>query len=281
MNSQYITKQTENASVFYQIDHPKFSARITEFGAQLLSFIPAGKQDLLWLSTSSVLDGSKAIRGGAPLCWPWFGPAEGEFIGEPQHGYIRTVTWTLTSFVETDAGVELVMQPNLSKELIDSLGLNVQVRYVLGEDVEIELFTTNISTTAKPLSQAIHTYFALDDINSHKLLGLTSISYVDKLDDSKQKIQNNGVVITEHTDRVYLTSQDKVTLVNSGKNVDITGTGHDSIVVWNPWLDVAKNMGDFDDNGYKNMICVEMANTRGLVLEANGQYTLTQKINAS
>jgi glucose-6-phosphate 1-epimerase len=280
MNSQFITKQTVNSSVFYQINHPNFCARIAEFGAQLLSFTPTGKQDVLWLSKQAQLDGSKAIRGGAPLCWPWFGPAQAEYIGEPQHGYVRTLTWSLKSFVETDSSIELIMKANLAKELIDSLGLGLQVRYVLGDNIEIELTTTNLSNKPKPLSQAIHTYFALDDVNDHTLLGLNKVSYIDQLDDSKQKIQNGEVVITEHTDRVYLTSQDNVTLLNTKQQVDIVGVGHDSIVVWNPWQDVAKNMGDFDDNGYKNMICVEMANTQGLVLAPNSQYTLTQKINA-
>jgi glucose-6-phosphate 1-epimerase len=282
MNNQFVSKESLNSCVYYKIEHPKFAATISEFGGQLLSFTPKDNQsepqDLLWLSESSPLDGSKPIRGGVPLCWPWFGPAQGDFVGEPQHGYIRSVPWSLINVAESDTSVEMIMQPNLTKELSQSLGLDVQVRYVFADTVSIELTTTNTSTEAKPLSQAIHTYFALDNVNDHKVLGLNQIRYLDNLDNAAEVIQDGDVVITEHTDRVYLTAQDKVTLLNGNKNMDILGQGHDSIVVWNPWQENAKNMVDFDDQGYSNMICIEMANTQGLVLQPQQVHKLVQLI---
>lgn len=283
MNNQFVTKESINSCIYYIINHPKFIAKISEFGGQLLSFIPKGnatngKQDVLWLSDSSSLDGSKPIRGGVPLCWPWFGPAQDDFVGEPQHGYVRSVPWSIDSVVETDTSVEMVIQPNLTKELSKSLGLDLQVRYVFSDNVSIELTTTNTSTETKPLSQAIHTYFDLDNVNDHKLLGLNQVRYIDKLGDSQIKIQDGDVIITKHTDRVYITSQNEVTLVNGNNIMNIAGEGHDSIVVWNPWQENAKNMVDFDDQGYKSMICIEMANTQGLVLQPQQVHKLVQLI---
>ncbi|GHB75485.1 D-hexose-6-phosphate mutarotase [Psychrosphaera saromensis] len=278
MNSQYITKATIDDGVSYQINHPKFSARITELGGQLISFTPQGKADVLWLSDSCPLDGSKPIRGGAPICWPWFGPASGLYAGEPQHGYARSVNWKLEHFEESEHAVELVLSPQLPKTLADSLGLSLKMRYVFTDNVEIELITKNTSTTPQKLSQAIHTYFAVDNIDDSQIIGLDEISYIDKLSHDRKTKQNGPVIINKHTDRIYLTAQDKVSLLNSNRKLDIVGEGHDSVVIWNPWQQNAKNMTDFDDLGYKKMVCVEMANTQGLVLEVNSCHSLKQKI---
>jgi len=278
MNSQYITKATIDDGVSYQINHPKFSARITELGGQLISFIPTDKAELLWLSDSCPVDGSRPIRGGAPICWPWFGPASGLYAGEPQHGYARTVKWTLEHFEESEHAVELVLSPNLPKTLADSLGLSLQMRYVFTDNIEIELITRNTSKTPQKLSQAIHTYFAVDDINDSQIIGLDNVSYIDKLSHDKKTTQNGPVKITEHADRIYLTAQEKVTLLSSNRKLDIAGVGHDSIVIWNPWQKNAQKMIDFDDDGYTKMVCIEMANTQPLVLQANDCHSLKHKI---
>ena len=278
MSYQYITtKKIDQLDTLF-ITHPKFDAQITLFGAQILSFIPAGETDVLWLSDTAQLSGDRPIRGGAPLCWPWFGPATGIYEGEPQHGYVRNVIWQLKAVEESEDKVILRLSPILPQPLTEKLGLQLEVTYEFSDALNMTMNTQNISQQERELSQAIHSYFALDDIKQSKLLGLKDSSFLDKLTNKSQK-QTQDVILTAATDRVYLNHESELILESPNRSLLITGQGHDSVVVWNPWQDGAKVMADFDDLGYLNMMCVEMANTQSLVLSPGESHSMTQTVN--
>lgn len=278
MNNPYIklVKKTDASDIF-QLVHPRFTAQISKFGGHLLTFKPTNQDDWLWLSSTAKLDGTKPIRGGVPLCWPWFGPATGEFAGEPQHGYIRSLDWELLLVEGDDKTLTVRLSPNLPSELSEKLGLEVYVEYKFSSKLKISLVTTNVSDKPLKLSQAIHTYFRVDNIQNTEITDLEECHYEDKLTkESNQQVST--IKIDQSVDRVYVTDQSDLSCKTNSTIRLISGAGHDSIVVWNPWKDLAKGMPDFDDDGYLNMVCIEMANTQGLILAPGKTHKLKQNI---
>lgn len=278
MKATYLTEKTQNGIDTWSIKHPLFQAKISSHGGHVLSFEPTGHQDLLWLSDSAHLDGSKAIRGGIPICWPWFGPSSGQYEGHPQHGYARTCNWTIVELEESNEVVKLKLIPQFSVKVQDLFPFELAMTISLSNELEITLHTKNKSDSAQPLSQAIHTYFAVSNINNSKLKGMENSQYEDKLT-GKTETQNGAIELSEAADRVYLTDACELVLADSVREIRIGGVNHDSVVVWNPWLEGAKGMSDFDDEGYKTMICVEMANTQGLELAPGENFDLTQSFS--
>lgn len=291
MEHQYISTTTLDSSVCYDIDHPCFTARISQFGGQLLSYIPKGKNEIIWLSNKAKLDGSKPIRGGAPICWPWFGPAKNEHKDEPQHGYVRNLNWNITHTTVNQQSMDIILSPQIPNALKHKISLTVELKITfsfetstpVGSSNACSIELTTINSTDKPqgLSQAIHTYFSIESISNCRITGLNDVNYIDKLDNQVVKNQQGDILITEHTDRIYITDLSSVDLQSQNMAVQISGKGHDSIVIWNPWVDNAKAMPDFDDEGYKHMICVEMANTQNLTLQPGQTHSLVQSITPS
>ena len=281
MQSQYLKIKSHNGKNIFQIQHPKFSATISEFGGQLLSFTPLEQDDLLWLSRSATLDGSKPIRGGVPICWPWFGPAKGVNEGEPQHGYIRQLPWQINEVVESNEQMTIRISPLLSEQLKQKLGLDVYVIFEFSDQATINIITTNISNSSIEFSQAIHTYFHVNDISKTVINELQDVDFIDQLEQGEIKNQQTPVIIDKAVDRIYLYKQSDISISTEHRDIDIKGIGHDSVVVWSPWITGAKNMSDFDNDGYKNMLCVEMALTQGYQLKPDETYSLSQTFSAS
>ena len=285
MSYRYVCTSKLGQLDVLSLSHPKFQAKISLFGAQVLSFKPTGQDDLLWLSQDAVLDGSKAIRGGCPICWPWFGPdavsegADGTKTKGPQHGYARLAHWQLLEVKETESEVDLLLVPVLSDEIKSSLPLKLECHLSFSDTLSISLITKNLGDRPVPLSQAIHTYFAIEDINNCQLLGLEDCRFLDQLS-GKMQTQNGSLTVEEHIDRIYFSNATCLKLDTPSRSIQIVNRDHDSIVVWNPWQSLAKEMADFDDMGFKRMLCVETANTQGLVLEPDQLHTLTQALSS-
>mgnify|MGYP001134411507 CR=1 FL=1 len=275
MTHQYVSYSKFGDLDTLKVSHPSCTAEISLFGGHLLSFAPTDQDEILWLSQSAKLDGSKPIRGGVPLCWPWFGPGKGENAGLAQHGFARTSLWQLDSVSETEQQVELLLSPRLDEAQRTSNSLSLQLKFVLSSSMEIQMISKNAGNKPVALSQAIHTYFKLEDVNQAKLLGIHGCQYFDQLT-TKNQTQESDVTISGACDRIYLCDNPSLTLVDGPRQIEIEGQGHDSVVVWNPWQQGAESMIDFDDLGYKQMICVEMANTQGLVLQPGESHFLSQ-----
>lgn len=276
MRTTYLKTETVNDQVVYKINHPKFSALIAQFGGQLLSFKDNSDNEWLWLSDSAVLDGSTAIRGGTPICWPWFGPSSNPSL--PQHGFARILKWDLISCEEDSSTVVVQLNCQLSHADIDLSSLSVVVEYILGDTITINVHTQNLTNKTLHLSQAIHTYLNVTSITETSVIGLDDICYIDKLNDDIESSHSDNLIINKHIDRVYKTDTNNTLVEAPDATYKITGDGHDSIVIWNPWQTLAKNMKDFDDLGYTQMLCVEMANTQDLQVGPKGSYTLSQTI---
>ena len=278
IESQFLTRQTIGNKNLFVFNHPLFSATISEFGGQLLSFIPVNQQELIWLSDCAIKDGSKPIRGGAPICWPWFGPAPEKFTNEPQHGYARNVDWEIIDLTATDKEVKVSLIPKFSPEISSSLGLNLKAIYTFSESVNIELVTENTSDKEFELNLAIHTYFSVGDIHQVQIDELAGQQYFDKLT-AQMSVQEQPLKVQQAMDNVYQFDKSELLIKTQDRDIKLSQQGHDSIVVWNPWQQGAEAMADFDDRGYLSMLCVEAALTQGFKLQAGKQHTVSQAIS--
>jgi len=265
------------------------SALVYCHGAHLAAYRPHGTGELLWMSTSAQYDGRKALRGGVPVCAPWFGPAEDPAL--PQHGFARTRAWRYLGSASWDgergAAVELRFELSTDDETLALYPhpLRAQLRLVVGERLHMALTTTNVGDAPLVYGSALHTYLAVADIARCSIEGLESTEYLDKTRGNERFAEARELVrIAEETDRVYFT--DRAAVVHDeagGRSITVSKGGSAQTVVWNPWRDKARSMGDFDDAGYLQMVCVEAANTGecSVVLAPGQSYTLEQGLSVS
>ncbi|MCR4379136.1 MAG: D-hexose-6-phosphate mutarotase [Rhodospirillales bacterium] len=243
----------------------KAQARISPYAGQVLSFRPAGqKDDLLFLSKSAYFAPGKAIKGGVPICWPWFGP-DPEGKGRPGHGFVRNRAWSLRSTEELSDGriqVCLGLCDSDETRAIWDHAFDLELRITIGDTLGLALTTRNNGKVAFPLSQALHTYFAVGDITKTQVQGLDGRTYIDKMDGSAKKVQHGAVTIDGETDRIYTDVHGNLEVEDKALNrrITIRPRGSASAVVWNPWAATAASMGDLGDEDYKVMLCVETTN---------------------
>lgn len=271
----YLSEQDIQGLSCYQINHPLFSATVSKFGGQLLNFSGKDQQPLIWLSPLAVTDGSKAIRGGSPICWPWFGAAPEAYKGESQHGYARNTYWQLEQLQQSSAQCTLTLVPTEPEFFHQKFGLAVKLIYQFAEDAKVSVETTNIGQQDFTLTAAIHSYFNLVDVGQISIPELNQHSYFDKLLNASAR-QEQPLQINQAIDRIYHYQKPELSLCSNADRLRLKHSGHDSIVVWNPWQQDAKAMSDFPDLGYQSMLCVEAAITQGLILKPGETHLLSQ-----
>lgn len=248
-----------------EIKNKAAAATISLQGAHLLSWIPVGQQDVIWVSEQARFAVGKSVRGGIPICWPWFGAHAGE-RNYPAHGFARTVQWQVTEtkcLSEDETQITFQLQTDQLEQVIQQMWpwpTRVEYRVTISKILKLELITTNLSEDTISIGQATHTYFAVDDIKQTSVTGLDDKTYLDKPDNFKRKIQSGPIQFESEVDRIYINTAEAVTIDDHKRQIHISKQGSQSTVVWNPWHDVALKMGDLGLNGYRKMLCVESAN---------------------
>ena len=240
------------------------TATIALQGAQLLQWTPRGEQPVVWLSPAAKYVAGKSMRGGVPVCWPWFGPhaAHKDF---PAHGIARTSDWEMLS-TETVAngGHRLGLRLPISEaaQAYWPHATQLECFITVGPALEMELVTRNLGEQTLDISEALHTYFTVSDVRQVQVHGLDGCDYVDKVAGGQRKQQAGPVTISGETDRVYLGTEAECWIDDPGygRRIRIKKTGSRSTVVWNPWIEKADAMGDLGPEGYLHMLCVESAN---------------------
>lgn len=225
-------------------------AKIALHGAHVLSYKPAGEREVLWLSEESWAEPGKPIRGGIPVCWPWFGPAQ-----EPPHGVARIAEWTLKETVSDQSRTTVRFEAFAFENLIADISVTI------GEKLIVELTTTNLGPDEFRLTQALHSYFDISNISAVKVLGLDGAEYIDTLN-STRHTQDGAIAFTAETDRIYDHTEAECIIDDPAqeKKIHIAKEGSMSTVVWNPWIAKSRRMPDFGDREYNKMVCVETAN---------------------
>ncbi len=247
-----------------EIQNELASAKISLQGAHLLSWIPEGEEEVIWLSEDAKFAAGKSVRGGIPVCWPWFGAHETN-ADYPAHGFARTTNWEVLSTEALGNGatrIRLTTQPQLETEAMWPAETTVIFQLTIGKNLAMELITHNNGTKPITISQALHTYFKVGDVSKVLLYGLDDIKYLDKLDGFKRKHQHGPLHFSEEVDRIYLDTAGDCVIEDKtlNRNIVINKCGSHSTVVWNPWQKTAAKMGDLGEEGYKKMLCVESSN---------------------
>ncbi len=244
---------------------------VTLHGAHVVSYIPAGGSEVLFVSKCSEFVDGKAIRGGVPVCFPWFGaPPQGE---NRAHGLVRYSSWKLLEADKTGAVFGMTVK-------------NFRLRYTVqaAETLKLSLHIENISDADQSFTGALHTYFKVADVASVALDGLENAGYFDSLT-GKFQIQTAPLLINCETDRIYKSSA-AVTLDDPvlKRRITVEKSGSASTVVWNPWSRKSQKMADFGDEEYTEMLCIEAANAAAVndtkMLKSGGCAALEQMISA-
>ena len=240
-----------------RVIHDKATAGISLHGGHVVSFTPEGQEDLIWMSEKAVFDGKAALRGGIPICWPWFGR-----IAAPAHGFARTAEWELVEHRENHNGVivELALFP--TEEIHDIWPHMFDARLVIevGDELKVTLKVMNIDDEAWTFSGALHTYLNVGDIKQAQTTGMGA-EYIDSLKADAVCQGGNVLQLTDTIDRVYTQPEAKILVKDPvlDRTLSVHNQGHNSAVLWNPWAEGAQSMGDMADDGYQTMLCVESA----------------------
>lgn len=259
-----------------EIDNLHAKASISLFGGQVLAFCPhRDGRERLFMASAAKLDGSTAIRGGIPVCWPWFGSREE--AGLPAHGWLRTRMWQLIERSDDIDATRLVLRPEHTEGPGFAGSAEVELHISVGMELQLDLLTRNTGRTPFALTCALHSYFAVPDIEAVQLTGLKG-PYRDKNRNWGEFDTPQPYRFSEATDRVHLDRPARVHIEFPGTMTSIASTGHDSIVVWNPWTACAEQFSDMAAEDYRRMLCVETAVTTPLLLQPGSMHLLSQGV---
>jgi glucose-6-phosphate 1-epimerase len=234
-------------------------------GAHVAHFQPTGERPVLWMSAASRFEAGQPIRGGVPICFPWFGPNAGS-PNAPTHGFARILPWAVVDVVRTADGslratLELTAQAAARGGFPRELALSLAV--TVSRSLRMELTVRNADSVAVTFEEALHSYFAVSDARQVRVSGLEGVPYVDKTAGTARRPgESEPIAITAETDRVYPGTTGTVTIEDPGwrRRVVVGKSGSATTVVWNPWIAKAKAMPDFGDEEWTGMLCVETAN---------------------
>lgn len=239
-------------------------------GAHVTSWRPVGAEEVFFVSSQSRWEDGKAIRGGVPVCFPWFGD-KADDPQAPAHGFVRTKSWQLDSIVDTGAAVAVAMSTASDESTKQwwPADFFLVLRASFGPELVLELTLRNTGDSTLRFEEALHCYHNVRDVRTARVSGLDEVHYFDKTDGYREKIQQGAVVISAETDRVYLHTPTPVELLDATLRRRIVIEKEDSLttVIWNPWTEKAKKMSDLAVDEWTRMLCIETSNVLDYAVE--------------
>lgn len=260
-----------------EISHPRCSGSIALLGAHVMEWTPARQKPVLFMSDKAVYAEGEPIRGGLPVCWPWFGGRE----DLPSHGFARLRFWDFVRGEDSAEGVELVFRLHGNGDLGWPYPFELTLNVHLGETLAVALEMKHLGESTVEITAALHTYLRVGAIEQTRVEGLAGSHYLDSLDGHQKRSQVGEVIFDREVDRVYPADGD-VRVVDPvwHRTLDIDKSGSRATVVWNPWIEKSKRLADLPDDAYHDFLCIEAANTSGDVvrLAPQGTHLLRQMI---
>jgi glucose-6-phosphate 1-epimerase len=265
-------------------------AEVYLHGAHVTQYVKAaGGPPVLFVSKESLFRPDKAIRGGVPLIFPWFGPRSPDPAGNsPMHGFARTSAWEVESAGATGAGTSIVLVLRSNDATRKTWPHEFELRYTvtLGAPLTMELSVRNTGSGPFTFEEALHTYLTVADVRNVTIEGLAGTRFVDKTDNMATKTQDPSppMKITAETDRIYLATKSTCTVADPGlgRRITVAKEHSDATVVWNPWVAKAKAMADFGDDEWLEMLCIETCNVAGhaVTLAAGATHAMRAVVDA-
>ena len=255
-------------------------------GAQVTSWKPVGNDEVLFLSTKSRWQEGQAIRGGIPICFPWF-RAKADDPKAPAHGFVRTKNWQLESMVEEEAGVVVSMSTGSDEQTQRWWPAQFRLvhRVVFGPELTLELTCTNTGRSDLHFEEALHTYNRASDVANVRLQGLDAVQFLDNTDSNRAKVQHGDVTITSATDNAFIGTQNDVDLIDPAlrRHIRLEKAQSLTTVVWNPWREDAARLGDLSEGEWTQFLCVEASNilAASVTLAPGEEHKMTAFLSAA
>src|ERR1043166_4227867 len=247
---------------------PLADAHVYLHGANITHYQPRGQRPVLFLSAKSHFQANKPIRGGVPICFPWFG-ANANDPNAPMHGTARLNEWAVESAASNADGsvtLTLVLAP-------------CRYRVTVGRALRLSLDVNNASVAPLWFEEALHSYFAVSDARQVSIEGLAGTDYLDKFTNFQPRREGKEPIrLVGETDRIYLKTT-ATCVINDpdwSRRIVIEKSGSDSTVVWNPWIEKARALPDFGDDEWPGMVCIETCNVKqhAITLLAGQSHTI-------
>jgi glucose-6-phosphate 1-epimerase len=240
-------------------------AEIVLQGAHVTHFQPAGAAPVLFMSGSSYFMPGKPLRGGIPVCFPWFSARAGH-PESPAHGFARTLPWSVESLngsAESEVTAVLRLDANESTRAHWPHEFTARLRVVVGRELTVTLEVENRDAAPLEFEEALHTYFSVADVHDVSVTGLEGAAYLDKMDGlQRKKLGQEPLRFTAETDRIFQATTATCIITDPGlqRKVVVEKSGSHSTIVWNPWTAKSAAMPDFGDDEWPGMLCIETAN---------------------
>lgn len=288
INGQVRFVEGKGGLPFIEVTNEKASALISIYAGQVLSFKPVDEtEDFMFISDNAYFQAGKSIKGGIPICWPWFGAApSSENIGHlqnPNHGFVRDNFWSVLAVDalkngDTKVKLEFVDTEKTRKMWPYCFYLSLDI--IIGDSLTLDLVTQNTGDQAFSITEALHAYFNVGDAAQVQVLGLEKTEYLDKTKDFVKVCQVGAVTLEEATDHIHINVGHDLTIIDPvfKRKIKITSSGNKNVVVWNPWAKGAASMQDLEGEDYKRFVCVEIANAASnkvKILPASGYRMVT------
>ncbi len=245
------------------ISTPEASGEMYLHGAHVTSWKPKDRGEVLYLSPNSLFQDGRAIRGGVPVCFPWFGD-KADDPSAPAHGFVRTKEWQLDGIEQDGASVVVSMSTQSDEDTRKWWPFDFRLvsRATFGEQLKLELIVTNTGATPFRFEEALHAYFAVGDTESAMVRGLDATHYLDKTDKFMEKTQSGDVRFAAETDRVYLDTTSELEVVDRAANrsINVEKQNSRTTVVWNPWSEKSAALKDLGAGEWKKFVCIETTN---------------------
>jgi len=284
-----IERQSQDQLSLWRIHNGHAELRVAEQGAQLLSYQRKNEPPLIWLSEEAAYQTGQSVRGGAPICWPWFGdltrnPAAVQAMhlqpaSAPFHGLVRALPWQLEDISGVDEDIKLGFSLAASSLADWPHAVTPRLDITLGERLTLSLSSHNHGALPVALSQALHSYLAVSDIRQVSVHGLEDCPYLDTLEGWDLRQQQGPLRFSGETDRIYqkIPAQLRVHDPLWKRQICLASSGSHSAIVWNPWIDKAQRLSQFAKDAWQRMLCIETANVMddAISLPAHAQHQLS------
>lgn len=250
--------------IFAQVDNAHASARLALYGAHVTAYQPKGQAPVIFTSQASRYEAGAAIRGGIPICWPWFA-AHPSDSGKPSHGFARITPWTLAETQALPNGATQLrfdLSDNADSRALWPHAFGLSYTVTVGNSLMVDLAIHNREAEAITYTGALHSYFHVGDVRQIHIEGLDGLDYLDKVRGMNRFTQAGVVRFDQEVDRIYLSTTAETVLHDPvlERTVHVAKRGSHSTVVWNPWAEKSQAMADMMDAGYVSMVCIETAN---------------------
>ncbi|MGA8743303.1 MAG: D-hexose-6-phosphate mutarotase [Terracidiphilus sp.] len=268
-----------------QVQTSSATAEIYLHGAQVTAWKPADANEVLFLSEKSQWAEGKAIRGGIPVCFPWF-RAKADDPQAPAHGFVRTKEWKIES-IAVEPGESVCVHFSTGSDDATRrwwpFDFQLEYRITIGRALKLELTMKNTGQSALRFEEALHTYFKVGNVERVRVSGLDGTTYLDNREGNRRKTQSGDLQFSAQTDDAYVNASGPMEIVDEvlRRRLETKKWNSNSTIVWNPWRDGASSMMDLRQDEWCGMLCVEGGNILDSAVMLQPQQTHTMTIGIS